>query len=435
MDSEAAPTIETTEVSRPDAQEDSAGQPGDAAADSAPKAAAKSGKKSKRQFRTLEDAYNPIAYTQPVKGTGGKGKKGKGEDDGRKGKGKGAYYQEGGEAPAKQGPADDVAQSPASNAGPGPVAVDGGDPSQQKGGSKDKKRPPNGNGGKNNRAEGAKGGKGSSGPGGGGGGGQQGPGAGGGKAQQPPRKGSGQGGKGPRGPLGSPDIMMDGLGPEVEGPRTPGPQQRPPAPAAVKGGLPGGMVGMQAMQMPMGAYMQMPMGFHGQMPMGPMGYGGPMPAQYMMPFGAQGMPGMPVMYAQMPQGGPFMAAPAQVAQAAPALTPGEHATMVRKVKEQVEYYFGVDNLLKDVFLRKHMTDEGWLPISLIASFSRVSQMTRDPSIVMEAVSTSQIIETDAQRQNIRLRNDWPRWILAPQQAGAAGAAPAATTEPAIRSTP
>merc|ERR1719424_1720507 len=100
----------------------------------------------------------------------------------------------------------------------------------------------------------------------------------------------------------------------------------------------------------------------------------------------------------MPQGGPFMAAPAQVAQAAPALTPGEHATMVRKVKEQIEYYFGVDNLLKDVFLRKHMTDEGWLPITLISSFSLISQMTRDASIVMEAVSTSQIIETDAQRQ-------------------------------------
>lgn len=64
-----------------------------------------------------------------------------------------------------------------------------------------------------------------------------------------------------------------------------------------------------------------------------------------------------------------------------------------KLKEQIEYYFrytietstadsisiselsffcSIDNLCKDIFLRKNMDDQGWVPISLIATFRRVS---------------------------------------------------------------
>ena len=41
-----------------------------------------------------------------------------------------------------------------------------------------------------------------------------------------------------------------------------------------------------------------------------------------------------------------------------------------------EYYFSTDNLQRDFFLRRKMTPEGYLPLSLIASFNRVQQLTQ-----------------------------------------------------------
>jgi la-related protein 1 len=94
----------------------------------------------------------------------------------------------------------------------------------------------------------------------------------------------------------------------------------------------------------------------------------------------------------------------------------------------------MENLLKDVFLRKHMTDEGWLPIGLLAGFRRIESMTTDLSIVIEAIQASTLLEANAQNSHIRLRNDeWRRWILAPQQS--APGAPSAAPQPAIRSNP
>ena len=46
------------------------------------------------------------------------------------------------------------------------------------------------------------------------------------------------------------------------------------------------------------------------------------------------------------------------------------------VKHQIEYYFSPENLQRDFFLRRKMSPEGFLPISLIASFNRVQQLTQ-----------------------------------------------------------
>ncbi|GFY87922.1 hypothetical protein Acr_05g0015610 [Actinidia rufa] len=42
-----------------------------------------------------------------------------------------------------------------------------------------------------------------------------------------------------------------------------------------------------------------------------------------------------------------------------------------KVVNQIDYYFSNDNLIKDTFLRRNMDDQGWVPITLIASFKKV----------------------------------------------------------------
>lgn len=44
---------------------------------------------------------------------------------------------------------------------------------------------------------------------------------------------------------------------------------------------------------------------------------------------------------------------------------------LQALTQQIDYYFSLENLVKDVFLRKYMDLEGWLPLSLILNFKRV----------------------------------------------------------------
>lgn len=52
-----------------------------------------------------------------------------------------------------------------------------------------------------------------------------------------------------------------------------------------------------------------------------------------------------------------------------------------------EYYFSLHNLERDFFLRRKMDAQGFLPISLIASFHRVQALTMDINIIMEVLAT------------------------------------------------
>ena len=62
------------------------------------------------------------------------------------------------------------------------------------------------------------------------------------------------------------------------------------------------------------------------------------------------------------------------------------------VKHQIEYYFSSENLQRDFFLRRKMDNEGYLPISLVASFNRVQQLTQEISFIVESVESSEIVE-------------------------------------------
>ncbi|KAI0305140.1 hypothetical protein B0F90DRAFT_1160241 [Multifurca ochricompacta] len=77
---------------------------------------------------------------------------------------------------------------------------------------------------------------------------------------------------------------------------------------------------------------------------------------------------------------------------------------------QLEYYLSAQNMAFDYFLRKRMDSRGWIPISLLASFNRVRQLTLDPQLVRDVLALSSIVE---------LRDDfvrmgaggWTRFIL------------------------
>lgn len=57
-----------------------------------------------------------------------------------------------------------------------------------------------------------------------------------------------------------------------------------------------------------------------------------------------------------------------------------------------EYYFSEENLVKDLFLRRKMDADGFLPVTLIASFYRVRSLTNDVSLVICAIKQSEHLE-------------------------------------------
>lgn len=80
------------------------------------------------------------------------------------------------------------------------------------------------------------------------------------------------------------------------------------------------------------------------------------------------------------------------------------------IRKQIEYYFSEENLLRDIYLRRKMDKEGFLPITLIASFRRIQSVTEDLSLVIESITKSDKLEL-AQGYMIRTRNNPLRWPL------------------------
>uniref|UniRef100_A0A1D1YP42 La-related protein 1B n=1 Tax=Anthurium amnicola TaxID=1678845 RepID=A0A1D1YP42_9ARAE len=100
------------------------------------------------------------------------------------------------------------------------------------------------------------------------------------------------------------------------------------------------------------------------------------------------------------RGVPFVAPPAMF------LTPSDLQLRAMLVK-QIDYYFSAENLCKDVYLRQNMDGEGWVPISLIAGFNRVRNLTNNIQFILDTVRTSNTVEV--QGDKIRKRNDWKNW--------------------------
>ena len=48
-----------------------------------------------------------------------------------------------------------------------------------------------------------------------------------------------------------------------------------------------------------------------------------------------------------------------------------------------EYYFSTENLEADIFLRQQMSKDGYVPLSLIASFNRVQTLCDDLNFIAD----------------------------------------------------
>ena len=72
--------------------------------------------------------------------------------------------------------------------------------------------------------------------------------------------------------------------------------------------------------------------------------------------------------------------------------PDPVSSLVQAVTQQMEYYFSMNNLLKDMFLRKHMDSQGFLLLSFIAGFKRIDSMTKDLELLKYVCQSSPNIE-------------------------------------------
>ncbi|XP_063723727.1 la-related protein 1B-like isoform X2 [Symsagittifera roscoffensis] len=81
------------------------------------------------------------------------------------------------------------------------------------------------------------------------------------------------------------------------------------------------------------------------------------------------------------------------------------------IKHQIEYYFSVDNLMRDFFLRRKMDVKGYLPISLLASFHRIQALTMETSEIIAAIENSKEIELSEDKLFVRKRVDPTSWPI------------------------
>ncbi|KAJ5777473.1 Winged helix-turn-helix transcription repressor DNA-binding [Penicillium odoratum] len=87
---------------------------------------------------------------------------------------------------------------------------------------------------------------------------------------------------------------------------------------------------------------------------------------------------------------------------------------------QLEYYFSVDNMCKDMFLRSQMDSQGFVPLSVIANFKRVKTMTEDFELLRHISRQLRTVEYQTGEDGVdrlRPRENWTQWVLP-------GAAPA-----------
>jgi la-related protein 1 len=97
------------------------------------------------------------------------------------------------------------------------------------------------------------------------------------------------------------------------------------------------------------------------------------------------------------------------------VTPGVVVLVEEELKKairgQIEYYFSEENLLRDVFIRRKMDSEGFLPISLIASFHRLQHLTQDVNMIINSLKDSVSVELSENQLKARPRENPLKWPI------------------------
>lgn len=76
---------------------------------------------------------------------------------------------------------------------------------------------------------------------------------------------------------------------------------------------------------------------------------------------------------------------------------------VDKILKQVEFYFSDANLPRDRFLQEELkkNEEGWIGLSVIASFKRMQALSTDLAVIAESLKESSLVEVSADGASVR----------------------------------
>jgi la-related protein 1 len=112
----------------------------------------------------------------------------------------------------------------------------------------------------------------------------------------------------------------------------------------------------------------------------------------------------------------------------------DHSSVLAMVKMQLEYYFSIDNLCKDVYLRKHMDSQGFVFLNFISNFKRIQALTQEYDLLYYACYESEIIEQVRGEDGVdrmRRKEGWEKWVLPVEERdeSARNAGPIATWRP------
>ncbi|MCJ1388608.1 hypothetical protein MMC18_001455 [Xylographa bjoerkii] len=92
----------------------------------------------------------------------------------------------------------------------------------------------------------------------------------------------------------------------------------------------------------------------------------------------------------------------------------EQIQLIGMVQMQMEYYFSLDNLCKDMFLRKHMDSQGFVFLTVLVKFNRIRQLTSDVELIRYVCRNSEVIEIQTGldgMDRVRKADGWQQWVL------------------------
>lgn len=75
--------------------------------------------------------------------------------------------------------------------------------------------------------------------------------------------------------------------------------------------------------------------------------------------------------------------------------------LLRRITDQVAFYFSTDNLQSDMYLVSQMDKDSWVPIDTIAQFSRIRNLTTDHELILEALRGSSVVQLDEASRKLR----------------------------------
>eukprot|EP00163_Fabomonas_tropica_P027257 TRINITY_DN5196_c1_g2_i1.p2 TRINITY_DN5196_c1_g2~~TRINITY_DN5196_c1_g2_i1.p2 ORF type:complete len:319 (+),score=141.70 TRINITY_DN5196_c1_g2_i1:82-1038(+) len=85
------------------------------------------------------------------------------------------------------------------------------------------------------------------------------------------------------------------------------------------------------------------------------------------------------------------------------------ADTAAKILKQVDFYFGDSNLPKDKFLKAKISEDkdGYVDISILATFSRMKALSEDVEVIAKALTDSTVVEVSEDGKRVRRKEPLP----------------------------